>query len=1690
MAEKNSLWKNIRNKAKQNKRTGATPKKPTAEMIRQERKIKAQHAEGGYVYGDGGQYLTADGIAHRVYRNVDGDIMVNHPKNDYGKSDTLNLTNKSDANTIAEGVASVRKWHRENPSYAQGGYMYNVGGPFNSNMGILEEDPYASSLNQGAIVGKPAQEWLNNWVQDPEFTRRMNKIFPNKPSDFKKAVQGSRTANRNNREANVEAIESRIPKLVTDINNSKFLYNENTDVNQSLLNSYLGTLNKSDRAYVQDELKKNPQGFTDTNDNIIIANPNGYSPESVALHELIHKNTFKTNDGSERLSDLFLNKISNPPTEKMDADFDQSEVYPFIMQMRYDNQFEPGEEITPERIKQIRESGPKNHLFKYYDDTKISKYLNTLASNQTQAPMQYAARGGYMYDNGGGVGEDGKPIKISKKTQYDVLGGDEVNYISSDDNKYYADSNTPQGVDYESKLPEFEFIEDTGYFNPNEIGPTAPRYLPSETGFVQNPNWRGGDAIDPSYPEMIMLPGNLPIKAASRLGKVGVGLLEAAIDNPGLNIGSSLKELGKKATTTALTSKPAEMVRKEILKKVKENSTNAKGSLFDKKNLDRLQRTNYVRSGDASIHDHSGYSLYDPVYGSLYDSKAGSGELRKHFSKLYGKQNSSNRYYNFRKGNFSSTVKLPKGDEAGSLSSFTFMDNNKISAGRTAKFLEDLSENIPGKWEFNPGSISGDSYPMWMNLIKRKKDLEKFEIDINPNARGLNGLGQFSTLSQAMRQGNNADVQRLIPEHFNPVFDRYGVSSDAKNYFTNLLNNNPGGTYHPDITLIKKKADGGYINPYMYYSDDSMEYGRGGNFLKHLGAGAYSVGEGMLDTITMGATDQLTDKGFEGLTKLGNKNMDLNDPANAKFLKTQQQIKGYGNTAAAVATGIATGNVQGAVTQGAKGLNTAFQASDWATDDFKKWSGISSQAIGIGAGLAGGSLNTTGTSASASEAAGKVGEISGKVSPYVNQAVGMFGSNQQPMWQQAQAQQDLLNSPEYAAQQSLNNQQYVNQGLSFSHGGNITNNSLNLQSMKGRYQNYKQRMSSGGTFNQYGIDFIPESAGLHHQNAYGGVTIGSNAKAEGGEINMDTPDGGQYIVSDQVDGAESQMDFTFSKGGKYKELNRTLADGMKQDLSKYSMGSLATNSSSKEDVRRPMDSYSKSTIDQIKQKWQQKTEFARQRSQQEQAIAQAEDQKRLIEEEYIAAYGGKINPKKYPGLNRSKKSKGGYVYNAMTQPMLAQGGPVVSNVQQPFNGPAAQNRGGMMMADGGMIPQEQQMMQQQMMQDQMMQQQQMQQQGGQDQMMQVVQQVAEAIMGGADPRKIMQDLMKSGMPEEQVQQVVQVAMQEVEGQQQGMQGQQMAPEQGMAMGGAMYAPGGFLDNFRSDFNHGRRMAFNKPYRNAYNLAKGYNTINPKNYPNVFTEGNGQVGGEDNAGLYPMTQPEATQYQGYDPTKVTPSSSTKGGLPTGNENVFGNDKLGKGLAIGQAAIPLAEAAYHMFNKPKYLNAPVVNAATVDYTGARTTDQRQTDMTENSYLDKLRNSAGTSGMFANNAKEFLLKSNEDQAARTRASIEGQMNFNSQEEAKAAAATAQYRFNTDQLNTEMDQARLGNIFGSLNNAATTGMQGYNDVANRKIQEMQARSTESSNVVPITIDGKVYQATKQPDGYYYNGKKIAEIG
>ena len=49
--EKNSLWKNIRNKAAENKRTGKKSNEPTDKMLKQERKIKANSKMMGGMLG-------------------------------------------------------------------------------------------------------------------------------------------------------------------------------------------------------------------------------------------------------------------------------------------------------------------------------------------------------------------------------------------------------------------------------------------------------------------------------------------------------------------------------------------------------------------------------------------------------------------------------------------------------------------------------------------------------------------------------------------------------------------------------------------------------------------------------------------------------------------------------------------------------------------------------------------------------------------------------------------------------------------------------------------------------------------------------------------------------------------------------------------------------------------------------------------------------------------------------------------------------------------------------------------------------------------------------------------------------------------------------------------------------------------------------------------------------------------------------------------------------------------------------------------------------------------------------------------------------------------------------------------------------------------------------------------------------
>lgn len=88
-------------------------------------------------YKQGGVILNTGGEKHEIYvkttnrgEGTKGHIMVNHPTMDKGMWDTIDLTQKAGVKTIAQGIASTKKWHKENPymknnKYQQGGISYN-----------------------------------------------------------------------------------------------------------------------------------------------------------------------------------------------------------------------------------------------------------------------------------------------------------------------------------------------------------------------------------------------------------------------------------------------------------------------------------------------------------------------------------------------------------------------------------------------------------------------------------------------------------------------------------------------------------------------------------------------------------------------------------------------------------------------------------------------------------------------------------------------------------------------------------------------------------------------------------------------------------------------------------------------------------------------------------------------------------------------------------------------------------------------------------------------------------------------------------------------------------------------------------------------------------------------------------------------------------------------------------------------------------------------------------------------------------------------------------------------------------------------------------------------------------------------------------------------------------------------------
>lgn len=197
-----------------------------------------------------------------------------------------------------------------------------------------------------------------------------------------------------------------------------------------------------------------------------------------------------------------------------------------------------------------------------------------------------------------------------------------------------------------------------------------------------------------------------------------------------------------------------------------------------------------------------------------------------------------------------------------------------------------------------------------------------------------NDAAEQNTFKNANYSGWNTVKNYYNDPSFNQEID--ALSPTLEN-----PNNKVTRTFTPNF-IMKQRAYGGL-----------QEYADGGKIWKDIGAGAYGIGEGILDTATFGLTDQLTDKGYTALQKAGG-------TTNEEELKQQNAIRGGGNIAGAAGTAIFTGGATtgAAIGQGAKGANEIVQNTNIVPDEYKQTAGSIINLAGMAGSMAAGSPNS------------------------------------------------------------------------------------------------------------------------------------------------------------------------------------------------------------------------------------------------------------------------------------------------------------------------------------------------------------------------------------------------------------------------------------------------------------------------------------------------------------------------------------------------------------------------------------------------------------------------------------------------------------------------------------------------------------------------------------------------------------
>lgn len=271
--------------------------------------------------------------------------------------------------------------------------------------------------------------------------------------------------------------------------------------------------------------------------------------------------------------------------------------------------------------------------------------------------------------------------------------------------------------------------------------------------------------------------------------------------------------------------------------------------------------------------------------------------------------------------------------------------------------------------------------------IQKDKDVAEFTSKYPELAQNMPVEGQEQQMAPEQQMGQapmmdpNAMQQGMMQEQINPPAGVPQQQQQMDPAMMEQMGQMPM-SYGGSIFNCGGKMynNGGYM-----YDAGGRMYAVGGNVMRGVGSAAYGVGEGLLDTLTFGLTDTITDKGFDKLSGMGGRS--------ESEVEKDKMIRGFGNTAGAIGGAALTGGAatSAAIGEGAEGLAAGASNIKGTGEKFDQIAG----GIGQGASMIAGFMGPQGATQAAgvfkgNEAVNKL--MTAKQNPFINQATNFASS--------------------------------------------------------------------------------------------------------------------------------------------------------------------------------------------------------------------------------------------------------------------------------------------------------------------------------------------------------------------------------------------------------------------------------------------------------------------------------------------------------------------------------------------------------------------------------------------------------------------------------------------------------------------------------------------------------------------------